>query len=706
MMSRITAFLYSMRERQDLALIGILLISVVVMIIPMPTPMIDLLIALNISLTMLILIVAVYLDRPTSFSTFPAIILIATTFRLAISISTTRTVLTTAEGGAIIETFGNFVTGGNIVVGLVIFLIITIVQFLVITKGAERVAEVAARFVLDALPGRQLSIDAEMRAGDLTHEEARRRRRQLDKENQFFGAMDGAMKFVKGDAIAGILIIAINIIGGIAIGTAQLGMSIGEATQTFSLLTIGDGLVAQIPALLLALCAGAVVTRVSTDDSNDLGKDIANELVGSPRTLFVAGGVVVTLGLVPGFPTVFFLVFGGLFIWMGYRAARHKEAEQLRLDEARAVEAAGHDPGGIPSIDASETAAPKSGERIVIRVGSGLFNRIDEAAFVLARDHGRAALARQLGFSLARFGVSEDKAASEHGFAIDLDHVPLFSGALPADAIAVECDRQVLEIMQIQRMDVPHTWRLKRISYVREADEGRIVEAGLPILRPAELLARLTLRLIRDHAGQVVGYEDIQKLFEAARRDAPQLADQVGQALNIATVQDVVRRLIDERVPVAPLRALLEALLEWAPREGDPAILAEHARRGLRRQICNSVADSNRTIAAYVIEPDLEAALRDALSVTESGVFMTLPSALANSFLAQLETVMPVADPHAPDPVIVTAVDLRRHIHTYLRSHNLSFPVLSFQEVASEFQLQPVGTLSSRSGGTPAMRAA
>ena len=705
-MSKITAFLFAMRQRQDLALIGILLTAIIVMIIPMPTIMIDVLIAFNISLTMLILIVAVYLDRPTSFSTFPAIILIATTFRLAISISTTRTVLTTAEGGAIIETFGNFVTGGNIVVGLVIFLIITIVQFMVITKGAERVAEVAARFVLDALPGRQMSIDAELRAGDLTPDEARRRRRHLDKENQFFGAMDGAMKFVKGVAIAGLLIIGVNIIGGIASGTTQLGMSIGQASHTFSLLTIGDGLVAQIPALLLALCSGAVVTRVATDETNDLGKDIANELTNSSRTLYVAGGVVSAIGLVPGFPTFMFIIFGALLGWMGYNAAELTKKRDADAREAEALRTGVLDQGVVQTIEENETAQPKASERLVIRAGTGLFARIDTAAFVSARDSGRSALARRIGFSVSRFGVIEDKTVPEHGFAIDLDQVPLFNGMIPADAIAVECDRQIVEIQQIPFMNIPTNWRLRRVTFVRELDEARLLEGGLPILRPADLLVRLALRLLHDHAGQIVGYDDIQKVMDQARKEAPKLAEQVNQALNIATISDIFRRLVDEKVPMAPLRTLLEALLEWAPRESDPAILAEHARGALRRQICHTLADSRRMIAAYVIEPDLERELRDALRVTESGVFMTLPSKLANSVLAQLETVAQAPDPNAPEPVIVTAVDLRRHMQTYLRSHNMPIPVISYQEVASEFQVQPIGTLTVKPVAPPSAKAA
>ena len=702
MMSKITGFLYGMRGRQDLALIAILLTSVIVMIIPMPTVMIDVLIAFNISLTMLILIVSVYIDRPTSFSTFPAIILIATTFRLAISISTTRTVLTTAEGGAIIETFGNFVTGGNIVVGLVIFLIITIVQFVVITKGAERVAEVAARFVLDALPGRQLSIDAELRAGDITPDQARTRRRQLDKENQFFGAMDGAMKFVKGDAIAGLLIIAINLIGGIAIGTTQLGMPIAEAGHTFSLLSIGDGLVAQIPALLLALCAGAVVTRVTTDNSTDLGASIAGELIGSSRALYVSAGVVACLGFVPGFPTIMFLIFGGLLGWMGFQTStRLRLAEEALL----APSAAAQEQTAVDAYqaDSMETVAS---DRVGIRVGAMLGARVDASIFVKARADLRLAQEARLGVPMPRFGLRVDETLAPHALAVDLDRVSLFSGVIPEDAVALVGDRKILEILQLPSMEIPRHWRMNRMIFVREMDADAIRDGGMPVLSPAEILVRLTGRILEDHAGQIVGYDDLERVMGMVKAEAPQLAEQASKALNIGQINDILRRLVDEKVPLGAPRALFEALVEWAPREQDNAILTEHARRGMRRQLCNGVADRNRVIAGYIIEPGLEDELRQSLRSTEAGIFLTLPAALANSFLALIEKVQPVVDPNAPEPVIVTSVDLRRHVSAYLKSHNMPLTVMSFQEVAPEFQVQPVGTLSLGKGGVVEAKAA
>ena len=693
-MANLNALLQRMSNRPDLVLVAILMTAVVVMIIPLPILMIDVLIAFNITLTMLVLIVAVYLDKPTSFSTFPAILLIATTFRLAVSISTTRTVLTTAEGGAIIETFGNFVTGGSIVVGLVIFLIITIVQFVVITKGAERVAEVAARFVLDALPGRQLSIDAELRAGELTPEAARARRRQLDKENQFFGAMDGAMKFVKGDAIAGLLIIFVNLVGGVAIGTMQMGMSIGTAAQTFSLLTIGDGLVAQIPALLIALCAGAVVTRVSTEEANDLGHDIMSELTGSSRTLLVTGAVVIMIGFVPGFPALTFFAFGSLLAFMGYRMAKRSEKENEDRRLAEEVERANIAEGVVETIETGETAQHRAGETFVIRIGANLAKRLNEEDFTQARDQERAAIARRLGVPIGRFGIQKDENLPSDNFAMLLDNVVLVTGAIPADAIAAESDPEPIDILRLARMNLPAAWKLRRVLFVREADSEQLAAAGIALVSPAGLLVRIACRQILEHLGQLINYEDIHRILDQAKKESPQLSEQVSQTLTVATLHDVMRRLVNEKVPLTPLRLVLEALMEWGPREADPAILAEHARRSLRRQIGNSVSDRNRQIAGYIIEPDLEDVLRDCLRTTESGVFLRLPGAQANHLLGQIERMTASMDPRAPEPVILTTVDLRRHLHAYLRVHNVSFPVLSFQEIAPEFNVIPVGTLS------------
>ncbi|MEZ5840546.1 MAG: type III secretion system export apparatus subunit SctV [Hyphomicrobiales bacterium] len=695
-MGVLTSFLTSIRGRQDLALIGILVMTIVLMILPMPTLMIDTLIALNISFTVLILMVAIYLQRPEDFSTFPAVILIATAFRLAISISTTRMILAEADAGQIIETFGTFVTMGNVIVGLVIFLIITTVQFVVIVKGSERVAEVAARFVLDALPGRQLSIDAELRAGDITQDEARRRRRQIERENQFFGAMDGAMKFVKGDAIAGLIIIAVNLLGGIGVGTIQHGMSAGQAVDVYSRLTVGDGLVAQIPALFLALCAGAVITRVTADDKADLGTDIARQLIGDSRTLTIASIVVGAMGFIPGFPTVIFLIIGAGLAMLSFA---YRRRERVAAENAAKPAAAVSDDG-----PAELRALSRRNEPLVLRIGADVLEAVDPETFVARRDASVEAMGEDLGFRAPRYGLFADPDIPPEAVEVDLDGVPLFTAAIPSGRIVVKADAAVLELAGIEATPLAADWPVRSAFWV-DADKRAVLgELTLETMDVGELLAELGGRYLRRYAGRIMGFAEARALIEALQEEHPHLAEQVSQTVSPPKLLDVLRRLVDESVPLRPHRLLFEALAEWSLKEDDPAVLAEYARRALRRQICQVFADKNRVIAGYIIEPDFEQQLRESVQLTEAGGFLSLPSRVSDAMLAQLETIAAPADPDARPPVIVTAVDLRRYVHTYLDAHNVLIDVLSFQEIAPEFHLQPVGTLSARQGGASQIR--
>jgi type III secretion protein V len=311
-MNALNRILLLAKGRQDVVFVMFFMLITAMLVIPLPTILIDALIVINLTIAIVVLIAALYLRSVLDLSTFPAIILVSTIFRLALTVSTTRLILSNADGGKVIAGFGNFVVGNNVVVGLVIFFIVAFVQFLVVTKGAERIAEVSARFTLDAMPGKQMAIDADVRAGDIDKEEARRRRSVLDKESQFFGAMDGAMRFVKGDAIAALVVVFVNLFGGLLIGTMQKGMKMSEAIHVYSILSIGDGLVAQIPSMFIAIAAGIVVTRVATDKSTDLGRDIGQQLASEPRTLLIAGVIIGLFAFVPGFPTTIFLIIAGM----------------------------------------------------------------------------------------------------------------------------------------------------------------------------------------------------------------------------------------------------------------------------------------------------------------------------------------------------------------------------------------------------------
>ena len=348
------SLLYRITRRSDLALAVLLVMVIFMMIMPLPTLISDILIAFNMSLAIIMLMLGIYLPSPLSFSSFPSVLLLSTLFRLSLSIATTRIILSEGEAGHIIQTFGEFVVAGNMIVGIVVFLIITIVQFIVITKGSERIAEVSARFSLDAMPGKQMSIDSDLRAGVITMADARKRRSNLEKESQLFGSMDGAMKFVKGDAIAGLIIIIVNIVGGIAIGSFQRGMPIGEAMELYSLLTIGDGLVSQIPALFVSITSGIIVSRVTVDEDSNLGEDIGRQLLGQPNALLIGAAVVTLMGLIPGFPTIVFFFLGAVLGLTGFLLKRVQN--RFEFGEAEEVTVIGNQraellAGGASSSD-------------------------------------------------------------------------------------------------------------------------------------------------------------------------------------------------------------------------------------------------------------------------------------------------------------------------------------------------------------------
>ena len=680
-MRSLTSFLKMFQGRQDFALIALLMVTILVMILPLPTALIDALIVVNFALTILILMVAVYLKKPDDFSTFPAVILIATTFRLAISISTTRMILAQAEAGEIIETFGTFVTAGSVVVGLVVFLIITTVQFVVITKGSERVAEVAARFTLDALPGRQMSIDAELRAGDIDPMEAKARRASLEKENQFFGAMDGAMKFVKGDAIAGLIIIAINLIGGMAIGVVGEGMSAGEAAGVYSRLTVGDGLVAQIPALLLAMCAGAVITRVTNGEQLDLGSDIAGQLLGSPKSLMIAGVLLALVGLIPGFPTLMFalaatvLIVGGLIALRNQREAAIEEG--LIIDEQAAPE----------SVAARMRS--REGDTVVVRAGEDAYARIDPAGFVASRERHHDRLLRETGISMPFPGVTRDLALAPDGVEIEIDGVRVLSAALPESEIAARLERKASKLLGIDARSLEQAWPLAPAMWVDEADIGVVEEAEFDVLPAHELLNEATAAYLKRYAGAMVSYDTVQGMVRALQDDHPQLAHQVMQTITPTQLLDAMRRLAHEGVPLLPRRIVFEGLLEGAGLSDKPEVIHEYVRFALRRQICKRYADANQFVAGYVLEPELEAKLKG------EGRF-SVPPDVADVMLAQLDRITKGLALNVTPPVIFASNDIRAPLHAWLKGYNVDLMVLSHRELAPEFFLHTIGTIGSK----------
>jgi type III secretion protein V len=624
----------------DLALVIGVVMIVALMVLPLPPLLVDLLVALNICCGVLLLLVAMYVRSPLEFSVFPSVLLITTLFRLALSIATTRMILLDAHAGHIIDTFGRMVAGGNLVVGLVVFLIITVVQFIVIAKGAERVAEVAARFTLDAMPGKQLSIDSDLRSGLIDKDEARRKRRELELESKLHGSLDGAMKFVKGDAIASIVIVVINLLGGLAIGTLQKDMTLGSAMHTYSILTIGDGLVTQIPALLGAMAAGLIVTR-ATDEERDrhLSDAIGRQIAAKPRVLMVAGGLCVLLALVPGFPAGVFLLLAVLMLGAGVLLTPLlREALGARLRPA--VRSVSRREASVPAVLA--TAAPEvrptvplllelPREALDARTAQDLLH---ELSGVLDR------FQLQLGLLLPRIAVHPAAPAADE---------PTAGG-----------------------------WRL--LAYEVPIAHGQLPDAATAPL--ATQLAEACHQALRRHATLFLGTQETNALLMRASADYPDVVKEVLRALPLARLAEILRRLVEEEVPVRNQRDILEALADAAQREKDVFALTEMARIALRRHTSHRIAPGGE-LRALLLEPALEEQLRAAVRVAGGQSQLALDPADAQAAIQRLAQAVRSWQPAA----IVTAVDLRRHVRKLIEAECFDTPVLSFHELMPTLQL-------------------
>jgi type III secretion protein V len=688
---RITRALLVASSRGDLAIAIIVLVAVVMMIVPLPTPLVDVLIAANLAASVLILLTAFYIAEPLDLSALPSLVLIATLFRLAIIISTARLILLQADAGEIISAFGSFVVGGNIAVGLVVFVIITVAQFVVITKGAERVAEVAARFTLDALPGRQMSIDGDLRGGDIDRAEARRQRQRLTRESHLYGAMDGAMKFVRGDAIAGIVIIAVNLIGGLAIGSMQRGLSLSEAVQTYSLLTVGDGLVAQIPALLISVAAGTVVTRVGTAEQLDLGTEIFRQLTGDPRALFLAGAILLVLAWIPGFPWPAFVLLAAFFAAIGYLTHRRRAASASAEASTEATPRLTSEGGqaALPQPAAGTDMVTTRGRyRLAVRLGRELGQRVPPEHFNRETAVVRQALAADLGMDMPAVELRVDERLEPLHFKIELEGVPVVDADVPANSLLIESEAVDLELLAIPYAEGPRIGNRRPAMWVEEQYQPALAAAGIEALAPTQVVAKWLSHMLLRYATQFIGIQETREILLRAEKEFPELTKEVQKITTLQKIAEILRRLLDENVPVSNLRLILEALVEWEPREQDTILLVEHVRIALRRQICFRCADRNRVIVAYMLERSVEETLRSAVRSTAAGAFLNIPDAAARPIVERIKQTVAAASDKLP--VVLTSMDVRRHMRSLLVRNDLDATVLSYQELAPEFSVEPL----------------
>jgi type III secretion protein V len=680
-------------KNSGVVIAAFMIMAVIMMIIPLPTALIDVLIGLNISFGVLVLFVAFYLSRAVDFSALPPVILLSTLFRLALSIATTRLILLDGDAGEIVAAFGEFVIAGEVVIGLVVFLIITVAQFLVITKGAERVAEVAARFTLDAMPGKQMSIDNDLRNGDIDQPEARRRRSLLERESQLYGAMDGAMKFVKGDAIAGLVILCVNLFGGLLIGMLKLGMPFAEAIHTYSLLTVGDGLIAQIPALLIAVAAGTVVTRVASDDQRDLGSEIVSQLAANHQAMALTASVLCLLAFIPGFPTAVFLVIGVLLAGAAYALSRQRNAP-INADIADAPANTAVAANATLDVEVIEESSDQNC-RVTLWISEALQQRVPLKELRQEATRARSRVMDDLGIELPLVGVRVDPASSAGRFGVDIEGVPVCEVSIPCHHLRVLDDPSTLHMLQIESDEgvaldgkTPSLW-------VETEQRSKLDEAGVSFQEPITVMGDYLARALARYAAEFTGIQETRQLLSRMEDEYGELVKEAQRTTSLHKIADVFRRLLEEGISLRNMRVLLETFVECGPRELEVHVLSEHARAALNRHICHKHADSNRVIAAFTLGRPLEEAIRQSLRRTERS--QALPEGLTRGLVSQLQAhYSEVRGDLAP--VVMSSADIRRYVRQLLVRHELEVPVLCYQDLTREYSVQPLATIELPAG--------
>ena len=684
--------------RQDIVLAVFIVAVIVMMIVPLPTWLIDMLIGLNISLSIVLLMVAVYLRTPLDFASFPAVLLISTLFRLSLSISTTRLILLDADAGHIVSTFGEFVAGGNLVVGLVIFLILTIVNFIVITKGAERVAEVGARFSLDAMPGRQLSIDADLRSGAITQNEAKTARLRVGQESKLLGSMDGAMKFVKGDAIASLIIVAVNLLGGLAIGIFQKDLSAGQSLTIFAILSIGDGLVAQIPALFISICAGIIVTRVADDtfDTN-LAKDISKQVMKQPKALTIGAIMLLIFALVPGFPsgTLVGLSFMfGIPAMMAYIANRNEAKTKDKpkpLDEIVDPKIAQMERKDF-AIDVDEIYSPTT--QLLIEIAPNLEKHFADINLRTEINKVRLPIYFRLGVNLPPVDVRKSVALPDNTYRIFVQEIPSAEGLVIPDSVWVSGDVKNLELFNIPFQETNEL--IPRLA------SRWVASQYIPQLKEHEISYKSDLEAISYHAEFVfakfvanfIGVQEVKVIMNRMEDKFPDLVKEVQRVLPLQPMTDLFKRLVQEFVCIRDVRTIFQAMIEWGGKEKDPVVLTEHIRIALNRQISHQYSNNQNVLSGILLDTQIEDTIRSSIRQTSTGNFLQLDPAASKQIMDKIRaTAIPVLS-NGSACALITAMDCRRYLRRLVETELPELPVLSYQELATDITLQPVARVT------------
>ena len=669
----------------------LIILILAMMVLPLPPFALDLLFTFNISMSILVLLLAVSVTKPLDFSLFPTVLLITTLLRLSLNVATTRVVLLYGHNGPdaaghVIESFGHFLIGNNYAVGIVVFVVLVVINFVVITKGSGRIAEVAARFTLDAMPGKQMAIDADLNAGLIGEQDARRRRAEIAKEAEFYGAMDGASKFVRGDAVAGIVIMLINIIGGLAVGTLQHDLSVAQAAQNYTLLTIGDGLVAQIPALIISTAAGVLVTRVSADQ--DLNQQLVEQLGGRPRVLYVVGAVMGFLGIVPGMPHVAFLSIAAVVSGLAYWRERRPRAarEEAPAPEAPKVEAPEVSWADVAPIDA-----------LGLEVGYRLIPLVDrnQDGELLRRIRGlRKKFAADMGFLVPAVHIRDNLELRPNGYRITLKGVEAGSGEVPPGMyLAINPGRVLGQLSGTQTRDpafgLPAVW-------IEASNREHAQGLGYTVVDAATVVATHLSSVIQAHAAELLGREETQALLDYLAKEAPKLVeDVVPKPVPLSTLQKVLQNLLSEGMHIRDMRTILESLAEQGTRTQDPDELTAAVRVALSRAILQMVFGGARELEVFALEPQLEQMLAQA-SQTKGAEGPGLEPGLAERLLQQASTLTQQREQLGQPTVLLVPPQLRNLLSRFLRRATPQLKVLSQAEIPDNRTVRVAGLL----GGT------
>lgn len=659
------------------------------MMIPLPPGLLDLLLAINIALSLTIFLLAMYVKRPLDFSVLPSLLLVMTLFRLALNISSTRLILLHASAGHVIEAFGQFVVGGDLLVGFVVFIILIVIQFVVITNGAGRVAEVAARFTLDEMPGKQMSIDADLNAGLIGDDEARTRRRDISREADFYGAMDGASKFIRGDAIAGIVIVCVNILGGIAIGAGRMGMPIGEALQRYALLTVGDGLVSQIPALLISTATGILVTRSASE--GDLGGDVLAQLLAHPRAISIVGVMLCSLGMVPGMPKFSFLLLGaaiGVVAWQLNRGPRQATTQSAS-------------PSARPATTASPVEeALTAVDRLSLEVGYGLIGILEDgtAPGLLNRITAlRRQLSQDLGMLVPPVRVRDDVSLQPNEYVIRLRGSERARGQVrPGCLLAMPSQPEAPslpgEATREPVFDLPAYW-------IAAEQQLQAETRGYTVVEPAAVVATHLSETIRSHAAEILTRQDVADLVEQVRASEPAvLSELLPDLATVGQVHQALRQLLDEGLSIRDLPAILEALTDGLRLSNQLQQAVEYVRMSQAEAICERLCDDQRVIHGVAIAPDLERLVSESLVQTPDGPVCALPPQAASRLMQEVTDALQEAREQGWELVLLTAPHSRPHVRSAIARSFPQVRVISYAEIAPQVRVEVVRQVTGEGG--------